>query len=248
MKSMKLNLLMSGVLLLVCAALLVVTTFAYFSDTKRVTNTLTVGNVAISLSEAAVKHENGNLVEDTSKPRIFGDEQGTVNDYGKVYPAMTIHKDPTVINTGSEDAWLAMRLTVSATGNLAAVMGYGDVPGIDIRMLLSGALFDETVHVGKWNGFEGVNYTSRYAMLQKADPAQGTYTFYVFFKDVFSPGEKITLFNTLGFPPEWSGADMRHLVGFKMYVEAFAVQTFELEDCYTAMTEAFPTHFDFTNQ
>lgn len=245
MKKMKLNLIINGVLLLTCALLLVVTTVAYFSDTQQMTNTLTVGNVSISLSEAAVKNENGNLVEDTSKPRVFGSADGAVHDYGKVYPAMTIHKDPTVVNTGSEDAWLAVRMTVSADGNLAALMGYGDVQGIDIREMLSGAMFDETVHIGRWENFENVYYTDTYAMLQVPNPSEGTYTFYIFIRNVFKPGDTITLFDTLGFSPEWSGAQMRNLVGFKMHIEAFAVQNFELADCYQAMTEAFPTYFHF---
>ena len=61
-KLVKFNLYMSCVLLVAFVLMLVATTVAYFSDTQKMTNTFTSGNVKLMLSEAAVKPDaNGNL-------------------------------------------------------------------------------------------------------------------------------------------------------------------------------------------
>ena len=65
-----------------------------------------------------------------------------------------------------------------------------------------------------------------------------------------SHGEKVVLFDTMTISDEWGNADMQELAELKIDVEAFGVQTFQLDSCVTAMTEAFPQHFDpdfFTN-
>ena len=64
-------LILSNLMLLVLILLLFETTLAYFSHRTEITHTLTAGNVAIKLSEAAVKPDDvGNLVEDTEADRI----------------------------------------------------------------------------------------------------------------------------------------------------------------------------------
>ena len=113
MQKLKLNMALSGILLGLLVVLLVATTLAYFSDTRQVTNTITAGNVEIVLSEAQVKPDStGNLVEDATLPRFVGGRGETEHKYGKIYPAQTIYKDPTVVNSGSEDAWIAFRITL----------------------------------------------------------------------------------------------------------------------------------------
>ena len=247
-KFTKFNLYLSGVLLVVFLAMLVSTTAAYFTDSKQITNTITSGEVKISLTEAAVKSdENGNLIEDTSKPRVVGGVDVVVNDYGKVYPGQSIFKDPTIINIGSDDAWIAAKVTLTdGVGDLTQVMGYEGREEIDIELLLSGGLLDETVHFGTWNNIPYVCYNDRYAMIQSPNAAEGKYEFYFLMLSPVEAGDSVMIFDHINFPNEWDGAEMQQLVNLKVHVQAFGVQTFQFESCFDAMTKAFPTYFEFS--
>lgn len=95
-----------------CAAALVVAsvlgTMAYLtSQTETVTNTFTVGNVAITLDEAKVS-ETG--VPDEGAARV------KANDY-KLIPGHEYTKDPTVhVTAGSEDSWLFVKVVDEIAG------------------------------------------------------------------------------------------------------------------------------------
>lgn len=248
MKKLKFNLAVSVTLLIVFTLLLVGTTIAYFSDTAVTpTNTFTAGNVSIVLSEAAVKSDAvGNLVEDTTRPRITGDDLA-VHNYGRIYPSQTIYKDPTVENTGSEDAYIAIKLSVfDGAGDLTKLIGYDGDDGIDIRELLSGGSLSEGMHFGNWNGFSGVTYNENYAMLQFPNAAENRFDFYFFYeKPLKNDNSSITLFDTMKIPDFWGNVEMRELADLRIDIEAYAVQTFNLGSCYEAMKAAFPERFNF---
>ncbi len=71
---------------------------AYFTDTKTTTNTFTIGNVAITLTEP-------------------GWTEGTSGQ--DMVPGQSVTKDPTVaVNTGSKDAYLFVKVEVPCTGNV----------------------------------------------------------------------------------------------------------------------------------
>lgn len=75
-------------------------TFAYLTSSDSVTNTFTVGKVAITLDEAKV--ENGVAVE--------GADRVKANSY-KLLPGQEYDKDPTVhVDAQSEDAWLFVKV------------------------------------------------------------------------------------------------------------------------------------------
>lgn len=246
-KIIKFNLWVTSITLALTIVLLVGTTIAYFFDTKESSATFTSGNVKITLSEAAVKREGDNLVPDPDKPRIFGGEgEITINDYGKIYPGQSIYKDPTITNTGDSDEWIAVKVTLTdGAGDITKIMGYEGYEDIDIEFLLSGGLLDETVRFGSWNGFSNVCYNDRYAMIQVPDAAAGVYEFYFLMLKPVDVGESFVVFDHIEFPAEWNNVEMQELASLKIQIQAFGVQTTALDSCLTAMTEAFPTHFDF---
>ncbi len=87
-----------------CAVLLVITTVfvtvAYLTDTKTVTNTFTVGKVAITLDEARVKADG----------TADGTDRVTQNEY-KLMPGHEYKKDPTIhIDADSEDCWVFVKV------------------------------------------------------------------------------------------------------------------------------------------
>ena len=245
---MKKGMLFSLLLLLLAVIAFAASTIAYFSDVKQTSNVFTSGNVAIVLSESAItRDEAGNVIADTTRPRVFGTSDGTLHNYGTVYPGQTIFKDPIVTNSGLSDAWVAVKVTITdGTGDICRIMGYNpdETDMIDIEAMLGGGLLDEKVHVGVWNGIEDVTHNDRYAMIQTADARAGVYTFYFLMLEPMQPGDEVMLFDHVTVPREWDNAEMQQLADLKIHVQAFGVQTFQLESCLKAMQQAFPTHFN----
>lgn len=92
----------------VCAVMLVVGsvagTMAYLTSTATVTNTFTVGNVAITLDELDVDNSTDN------------EERDQANSY-KLMPGHTYTKDPTVhVGANSEDCYLFVKVDNQIAG------------------------------------------------------------------------------------------------------------------------------------
>lgn len=236
-----------------CMAIVIATTqgtIAFFTDAKQETNVFTAGNVYISLSEAAVKSDGaGNLIEDTSLPRIEGndisDANVVINDYGKIFPGQTIYKDPTITNTGDDAAWVAAKIIITdGVGDISKLFG---VPGYDILSirgdLLDGGLLGESAHFGTWNGVANVVHNDKYAMVSISDHPQGKYEFYIYVLDPLQKGESVTLFDTMVVNELFGNAEMRELSQLNITIQAFAVQKFGFNDSHSAMHRAFEDHF-----
>ena len=226
-------------------------TLAYFTDDKAMTSVFTSGNVYIELSEAAVKDDGrGNLVQDTEQNRIIGGSlaEGTTHNYGTLFPGQTIYKDPTIKNTGDYSAWIAAKLIVTdGSGDICQILGDPDEAdsGIDIRALLGGGVIESSATVQSWNGLEEVRVGNdgSYAIVQKANRAEGRYEFYIFMLNKIEKGGSVTLFDKMTIDPDWTNAEMQNFVDFRITVQAFGVQTLGFENCFTAMTTAFGSHF-----
>jgi len=244
MNKSKLQVIASGCAFVLSVFLLVSATVAYFSDEVQITNTMTAGNVVIELTEAAVKREQGNLVENPLAPRIKGAEEATVRSYGTIYPGISIFKDPTIQNVGESDAWIAAKITFNdGAGDLSKLIGYDGAPGIDMRMLLCGGILEEAFRFGTWNGIENVRYNNRCAIVQKVDATLGQYEFYIFFHEPFQKDEQVVLFDHFVVPDDWSNQQMQELKELTINIQAYGVQLFDMDSCYEAMTKAFATQF-----
>lgn len=222
---------------------------AYFSDNREMTNVFTAGNVYITLTEAAVKSDGkGNLIEDTESPRVEGvaidSATDVYNNYGMLFPGKVMHKDPTITNTGDDAAWIAAKIIITdGNGDINKLYGYENYQEIDIHSIFSGGLLASTIHVGTWNGIEDVCYNDQHAMVQVADAGNGVYEFYFFIKTALEAGETVMIFDTMTVDPEFTNTDMQQLAQLEVTVQAFAVQMFGFDDCYTAMCRAFPEYF-----
>lgn len=97
------------------AAIAVGGTLAWFTDKAEVTNTVTFGNVDISLTEPAFD-------ELTSNDRYLDN----------VLPGDEIGKDPTITNTGANDAWIRAKITTTLpVGATAPTDGIDTIYNID---------------------------------------------------------------------------------------------------------------------
>ena len=117
-------------------------TFAYLTSTDSVTNTFTVGNVKIDLIESRLHRENAGIPNgETSDSELWSDVDklgsGNTSKYKagdtfytdaqieadaaeykcenvKLLPGESYHKMPYVKNTGSEDAYIRIRVMIPA--------------------------------------------------------------------------------------------------------------------------------------
>ena len=117
-------------------------TFAYLTSTDSVTNTFTVGNVKIKLIESSLHRENAGIPNgETSDSELWSDVDklgsGNTSKYKagdtfytdaqieadaaeykcenvKLLPGESYHKMPYVKNTGSEDAYIRIRVMIPA--------------------------------------------------------------------------------------------------------------------------------------
>ena len=91
-------------------------TFAYFTDqSDEVKNTFTMGNVQILLDEAPVVATAGTSgttwAANNEVPRVLS------NTYTGIYPGAILPKDPTVKNTGTNPAYVRVKVTVNNFGS-----------------------------------------------------------------------------------------------------------------------------------
>ena len=99
-----------AILMALCAVLLVAAsvmgTLAYLTSTDTVTNTFTVGNVAITMDELDVDNDN-NTQDNVTVDNVTRDK---ANAY-KLLPGHTFTKDPTIhVTAGSEDCYLFVKV------------------------------------------------------------------------------------------------------------------------------------------
>lgn len=242
--------------LCLCVAMLAIAivggTLAYFTDTDDATNTFTAGNVEIDLTEAVVKtDEKGNLVADGDKRQDVLTDEKEAYDYGKVYPGQTIYKDPTIENLGSEDAYVAARITVTdGKGDIHKLIGSEYMGLLYIEKMVSGGIIQENAQ--QLTDYYTLTKTAlpvygddTYAVYQIGDMANGTYTFYVFFEKALATNEKVTLFDTITINKDWDNAEMAELAELQIKIEAFATQEYGFDNCFTAITTAFANEFPF---
>ena len=225
-------------------------TLALFTDSRESESVFTVGNVRVTLTEAAVVRDSqGNLVKDPTAPRFTGAEIGggedAVRDYGMVFPGQSIYKDPTVKNVGTHDAFVAFKVVIEdGAGDIHNLYAYNDErDDIDIKLLLAGGLLDERTYVGDWGGYEDVCYNEHYAMIQASNRSEGRYEFFFLLLDPLAVGEEATVFDTVIFDSYFDNSEMNELRELKITVQAYAVQTVGVDSCLSAMCEAFPRAF-----
>lgn len=129
-------------LVVLVAAVSVLGTLAYLTDTKTARNTFTVGNVKIELLESSLHRENAGVANgQTSTSELWSnvDKEGTGNtskykagdtfytnaqieanaaeykcDKVKLNPGQSYHKMPYVKNTGANDAYIRIRVMFPA--------------------------------------------------------------------------------------------------------------------------------------
>lgn len=201
-----------ALLLTLCAVLLVTAsmlgTMAYLTDNKTVTNTFTVGSVAITLDEAKVD-EAGNAV---------GTDRVQSNEY-KLLPGHTYTKDPMVtVLKGSEASYVKMTVTFSKADELDAIFA---PDGADLTSIFKG--YDNTSWIYKGN---------------TKDETKNTRTYEFWYKEtVGAPDGNVALdalFDSITVPGTITNEQLETIEGMTITVNAYAIQADGFADAEAA--------------
>lgn len=192
-----------AMLMTLCAIILVVATvfgtMAYLTSTDTVTNTFTVGNVAIKLDEAKV---------DTDGSPVEGADRVKENSY-KLLPGHTYTKDPTVtVLAGSEESYVRMKVTFNNANELDTIFAPN---GADLTRI--------------FNGYNAANWIAK-GNTKDATANTRTYEFW-YKKAVGAPTADVALealFNSITVPDSITKEQLAKLVDFKITVVAEAIQ------------------------
>lgn len=191
-------------LLALCAVFLVaasiIGTVAYLTDTDSAVNTFTVGNVDITLDEAAV-NPDGTVIEGAD--RVSGNEYHLI-------PGQTYTKDPTVtVKADSEESYVRMLVTINVYSALKTIFGDDFLP----QNYVTG--WDNS----KWpcygiteNSNDTVTYEFRYYQTVNASNSTDDIKLEALFESFTLPGEGV------------SGDDLESINDLKITVVGHAIQ------------------------
>lgn len=204
-----------AIFLIVCVLAITVSTasLAYFTDTKTVDNVFSVGDVKITLDEAKVELDAQNHATAHATERVTTTSQAPQN-YGNLYPGISITKDPTITNTGSEKAYVGAKVVIT-TGD-----GITDT-SVFVNLLSEYA--DNATVTKSLNG--------------------NSYEIFIVYNQELATNENVTLFKKLSVPATYGNEDMAKFEGMKITVTAYAVQSVGMTDAATALKAAFPAVF-----
>ena len=203
-----------ALLLTLCAVLLVAAsmlgTMAYLTDNKTVTNTFTVGSVAIKLDEAKA-NTDGSLVENAD--RVEG------NSY-KLLPGHTYNKDPMVtVLKDSEASYIKMTVTFSEANALDAI--FAPTGGANLTSI--------------FNGYDSANWIYKG---NTKDETKNTRTYEFWYKQaVGAPTADVALdalFDSITVPGSITNEQLKTIEGMTITVNAYAIQADGFANAETA--------------
>lgn len=194
-----------------CVCLLAITgfgTLAYFTAQEEAENTFMVAGYDPDSPVDLDKLFSVTVTETIPEndPDITKDPDGNGNIYTNVTPGDTLHKDPTVKNTGRYSQWVRVKVTLTKAENWREVLG--DNPN---------DLFTDAEC-----GFDTEKWISAGDPVTNADDTL-TWTYYL--KEKLEPEETAVLFTKVMIPPDLDVEDMVRLATFKLTVTAEAIQT-----------------------
>lgn len=200
---------------------------AYFTDTESATNTFTAGNVEIQLTE----------INASNAKQTINDVATTI-DYGTLYPGKSVEKDPTIVVTGSETAYLGAIITIENTA------GDGKIGSMLVDV--DNNADDKVVAIDTFlSGLVSTDATVKYVPIKDGDVTTG-WTVYIIMTQEYSNvdgNNSVKLFDNVIVPASWDNDEMAHCKNLSISVKAYAVQTAGFADADAAFKAAFGTEF-----
>lgn len=197
-------------------------TLAYFTAEETVTNTFTVGDVQITLTESEVTADPTEADPAVTEALAYGyfDADGAdartitnaeTQEYETLLPGATVHKDPMVTNTGTNDAYIRVKVTHNNVANMKkAANDYYD----QLVAVIDGCTTDHT-----YSATESGDSVTHVLLFTKPLAADGT----------------IEIFNSIPVPSEYDNTEMDEVFGdLEIKITAEAIQSTGFADAATA--------------
>ena len=202
--------LMTVLALVLVIAMSVAGTYAYLTSKDTVTNTFTVGNVAIKLDEAKA-NTDGSLYDN-------GVTRVKANSY-KLLPGHEYNKDPMVtVLKGSESSYVKMTVTFTKAAELDAIFAPN---GADMTSI--------------FNGYNSANWELKNVT---KDTENDTRTYEFWYKEaVAAPDADVALdalFDSITVPGNITNAQLETIKGMTITVNAYAIQADGFDDAADA--------------
>lgn len=202
------------------AAIAIGGTIAFLFDKQEVTNTFTVGNLDITLTEPNWNDET---------------------DGKDLMPGDTEVKDPTITEVANDSYMRVKMSVVDADGNLIT-------DGDRLALVLETVRFDSTYTDAENIGtalVEGSKYSrADLADVPAVNPAftvdstrteANTGVYFYNYNTVLAQGSKAVLFTNIVIPTDWTQTELQKVGSYKLVLEAQAIQT----DGFANAAEAF---------
>ena len=191
--------------LVLVIAMSVVGTYAYLTSHDTVTNTFTVGNVAINLDEAAANADGSLVYKDDGQTLA---DRVKANDY-KLLPGHNYAKDPMVtVLKGSESSYVKMTVTFSKAAELDAIFAPNGAPLTSI-----------------FNGYDSTNWIYKG---NTEDTVKNTRTYEFWYKEtVAAPDGNVALdalFDSITVPGNITNDQLKTIEGMTITVNAYAIE------------------------
>ena len=197
-------------------------TLAYFTAEETVTNTFTVGDVQITLTESKVTADRSkaNPAVTNSLAHGYFDADGaderTITDgseqaYETLQPGAFVHKDPMVTNTGTNDAYIRVKVTHNNVANMKkAANDYYD----QLVEEINGCAIDHT-----------------YSATESGDSV----THVLLFTEPLAADDTIEIFDRIPVPSEYDNVHMDEVFGdLEIVITAEAIQSTGFADAASA--------------
>lgn len=212
MKKTKSNALLLSLCVIMLVAASVLGTMAYLTSQDEVTNTFTVGSVAIKLDEAKVDADG---IVDKDAGRV------KANSY-KLLPGCTYSKDPMVtVLKGSESSFIKMTVSFDKASELDKI--FADGGGADMSEIFGG--YDSANWIAKGN---------------TKDIEKNTRTYEFWYKEPVSASdadvELDALFDNIVVPGFITNEQLETIEGLTITVNAYAIQAAGFQDAEAAWT------------
>lgn len=220
-KTRKILLMAACAVLLVCIS--VGATVAYLTSTDSVTNTFTVGQVAITLDEAKVNADGKPVNMDGEVVNDLSDAERVQQNSYKLMPGHEYTKDPTVtVLKGSEESYVRMLVTVTfkkALTDAQLSMNLDDIfTGYSTKWVRAGKEINTAKTV--------ITYEYHYNTTVSADETDNKLE---------------ALFTGIKIPDNWENDDLAAIGGFEIEIVAQAVQADGFASPDAAFGAGFPT-------
>ena len=220
-------------------------TIAYLTDKEAVTNTFTVGNVKIKLTETAVNEagvpvdEKGSTEADSTDANwkaavIEANDSAPVGNKYKLIPGMSYTKDPAVtVLEGSEESYIRMIVTVTDCKDVDAAIDEVNT----IRQKV------EETPIQLIDIFEGYDNSKwEFKGVKKTDDADYSRIYEFWYKETVSGFEGTEkkavkldpLFTAIKVPGEIDNDSLAAIKEMEIIVEAHAIQSASFADAEAA--------------